>query len=125
MSVWRTPGRDSTRSRWTGWDTLGGLHSTLVLAWIIHEGDSLVVRPLDLLSPRLAAAPLSSNCGPLPRGGGEGRRHSRHAALFILIPLPQWGRGQGEGVRCSRTIRASATVRPGSDVPPASNLGLE
>jgi hypothetical protein len=25
--------------------------------------------PPDLLSPRLAAEPLSSNCGPLPRGG--------------------------------------------------------
>src|SRR6266849_3048855 len=49
---------------------------------------------------------LSSNCGPLPRRGGEGREHLRHAALFILNPLPQWGRGpQFEPRRPPRATR--------------------
>src|SRR6266508_137207 len=51
--------------------------------------------PPDLLSPRLAAEPLSSNCGPLPlQGRGNGS----------WPPLPREGEGRGEGAAAVRGL---------------------
>src|SRR3990172_8859145 len=51
--------------------------------------------PPHLLSPRLAAEPLSSNCGPLPlRGRGNDS----------WPPLPPEGEGRGEGAAAVRGL---------------------
>src|SRR5881396_890579 len=54
--------------------------------------------PLIYLSPRLAAAPLSSNCGPLPRDGGEG---------FKKPLAPDGGEGFEKFFLCGRGMRRS------------------
>src|SRR5712692_6280360 len=54
------------------------------------------------LASRLRRSARSAALSP---AAGE-REENTLATALSLIPLPHWGRGQGEGVRCWRTIRA-------------------
>src|SRR5438552_10026033 len=63
-----------------------------------RRANRVIVWPPDLFSPRLAATPLSSNCGPLPRGGGEG---------FKKPLAPDGGEGFEKFFLCGRGMMRS------------------
>src|SRR6266571_3269459 len=78
--------------------------------------------PPYLLSPRLAAGPLSSNCGPLPRWGrgrqsadvgetagdggrrGHGRAHEMRAGALALAPLEVAVGRRGDALVLARRV---------------------
>src|SRR5207253_29983 len=74
------------------------MQSSIMRRHAARRANRVIVWPPDLLSPRLAATPLSSNCGPLPRGGGEG---------FKKPLAPDGGEGFEKFFLCGRGMRRS------------------
>src|SRR6266852_1236225 len=64
--------------------------------------------PLTRLSPRLTSLHFSSNCGPLPRGGGEGSE-DQGEGMFVN-PSPIWGEGRVRGEVHLTRLRAWSEV---------------